>query len=331
MSKALRNVNNLCFRVGTLQENRNDPENSYMSLLRRALNLLKDQGFAGLGWGLAGNAGTNSSTSFIGTTDAQDFVVKTNNAEAVRVKQNKDIVVNGIILGRGNSSDISNTIFGNGSGSNLIGVNNVFFGYLTGSNATNSSNNTILGYSSGSAIIAGSNNNVYIGSGSGGNGSGSGCTYIGVAAGGSIVGDFNTCIGLSAGSTILGGSPCTSATSSILIGRQSSPLGNAQTNQIIIGDGTIGLGSNTTTIGNSFTLQTNLFGNLTLGTTTNITSALLNLTSTTKALLLPRMTKAQRDAISSPLAGYMVYQTDNTPGLRTYNGTNWMRYTETAD
>lgn len=60
-------------------------------------------------------------------------------------------------------------------------------------------------------------------------------------------------------------------------------------------------------------------------------SALLDLTSTTKGLLLPRMTKAQRDAISSPSAGLAVYQTDNTPGLRVYNGTNWMRFTETAD
>jgi hypothetical protein len=43
------------------------------------------------------------------------------------------------------------------------------------------------------------------------------------------------------------------------------------------------------------------------------------------------MTKTQRDAISSPATGLMIYQTDNTPGLRVYNGTNWMRYTETAD
>lgn len=53
--------------------------------------------------------------------------------------------------------------------------------------------------------------------------------------------------------------------------------------------------------------------------------------STTKGLLLPRMTKTQRDAISGPAAGLMVYQTDNTPGLRVYNGTNWMKFTETAD
>jgi hypothetical protein len=54
-------------------------------------------------------------------------------------------------------------------------------------------------------------------------------------------------------------------------------------------------------------------------------------TSTTKGLMLPRMTKTQRNAITTPLAGLMIYQTDNTPGLRVYNGTNWIKYTETTD
>ncbi len=37
------------------------------------------------GWGLNGNAGTTPGTNFIGTTDSQAFVVKTNNTEALRV------------------------------------------------------------------------------------------------------------------------------------------------------------------------------------------------------------------------------------------------------
>lgn len=59
--------------------------------------------------------------------------------------------------------------------------------------------------------------------------------------------------------------------------------------------------------------------------------AKLEITSTTQGLLLPRMTKAQRDAIASPVAGLMIFQTDNTPGLRVHNGTNWVRYTEVTD
>lgn len=37
------------------------------------------------GWALLGNAGTNASTNFIGTTDAVDWVVRTSNAERLRV------------------------------------------------------------------------------------------------------------------------------------------------------------------------------------------------------------------------------------------------------
>ena len=72
-------------------------------------------------------------------------------------------------------------------------------------------------------------------------------------------------------------------------------------------------------------------GNVLIGGTAQNSCAILSITSTTQGVLLPRMTKTQRDAIASPVAGTAVYQTDNTPGLRVYNGTNWMRFTETAD
>ena len=40
---------------------------------------------ASSGWGLSGNAGTNPLTQFIGTTDNQDLVFKTNNIEKFRI------------------------------------------------------------------------------------------------------------------------------------------------------------------------------------------------------------------------------------------------------
>jgi hypothetical protein len=72
-------------------------------------------------------------------------------------------------------------------------------------------------------------------------------------------------------------------------------------------------------------------GTVNAGTLTSDASAILQASSTTKGFLLPRMTKTQRNAISSPTAGLCIYQTDNTPGLRVYNGTNWMKFTETTD
>jgi hypothetical protein len=51
-------------------------------------------------------------------------------------------------------------------------------------------------------------------------------------------------------------------------------------------------------------------------------SAMLDVKSTTKGLLLPRMTQAQRNAITGPANGLMIYQTDNSPGFYYNSGTN---------
>jgi hypothetical protein len=51
------------------------------------------QGTAGSqnAWGLTGNAGTNPTNNFLGTTDAQDIVVKTNGSERLRVLSNGNV------------------------------------------------------------------------------------------------------------------------------------------------------------------------------------------------------------------------------------------------
>ncbi len=67
-----------------------------------------------------------------------------------------------------------------------------------------------------------------------------------------------------------------------------------------------------------------------VGTTTPDTSAALDITSTTKGLLIPRMTETQRDAISSPATGLMIYQTDGTVGFYYYNGSSWSEVAATS-
>lgn len=68
------------------------------------------------------------------------------------------------------------------------------------------------------------------------------------------------------------------------------------------------------------TLQTS--GSLTIGTTTDAASSVLNVVSTTKGFLMPRMTTTQRDAISSPATGLQVYNTTiNNENI--YDGTRW--------
>jgi len=61
------------------------------------------------------------------------------------------------------------------------------------------------------------------------------------------------------------------------------------------------------------------------------TSAMLDISSTTRGFLIPRMTKAQRNAIALPANGLMVYQTGpDSTGFHYYNGTQWLWFV-TAD
>jgi hypothetical protein len=56
-------------------------------------------------------------------------------------------------------------------------------------------------------------------------------------------------------------------------------------------------------------------------------SAMLDIESSSKGILIPRLTKTQRDAIVTPATGLMVFQTDNSPGFYYYTGTDWTKIT----
>ena len=64
-------------------------------------------------------------------------------------------------------------------------------------------------------------------------------------------------------------------------------------------------------------------GNVGVGTVNPEDSAQLDVAATDKGMLVPRMTRDQRDAIVSPATGLLVYQTDNTPGFYFYDGAQW--------
>ncbi len=67
------------------------------------------------------------------------------------------------------------------------------------------------------------------------------------------------------------------------------------------------------------------FGQIGIGTTSPNSSAILDLSSTTKGFLPPRMTASQRSSISNPTSGLLVYQTDGVTGIYQYNGTSWVQ------
>ena len=52
-------------------------------------------------------------------------------------------------------------------------------------------------------------------------------------------------------------------------------------------------------------------------------SAMLDVKSTEMGMLIPRMTETQRDLITSPATGLMIFQTDETAGFYYYDGSAW--------
>ena len=67
-----------------------------------------------------------------------------------------------------------------------------------------------------------------------------------------------------------------------------------------------------------------------IGTSTPDTSAMLDISSTTKGFLIPRMTTAQRDAITSPVQGLKIFNTDDRCE-DTYDGQKWSKNCNNAN
>lgn len=63
--------------------------------------------------------------------------------------------------------------------------------------------------------------------------------------------------------------------------------------------------------------------NVGIGTVKPDQSALLDLTSTNKGLLMPRVTLQQRNSIQNPANGLIVYQTDMLSGFYYFDGSEW--------
>jgi len=63
----------------------------------------------------------------------------------------------------------------------------------------------------------------------------------------------------------------------------------------------------------------------TIGSEGNISSAILQIASTTQGVLFPRMTNTQRESIVSPVPGLFVYCTDSPEGLFMYKSNGWVQ------
>ncbi|MBI1287156.1 MAG: hypothetical protein GC178_06205 [Flavobacteriales bacterium] len=168
-------------------------------------------------WTINGNSGTDDATNFIGTTDAQDLVIRTNDNEVARFNTDGELDMDAdarITFGGENALHMLgdlNVSIGPGAGDGIAaggsGQRNAFIGERAGNKATSGSRNAYIGYYAGYNTTTG-NNNIAIGNAAGYfNATGSNNTFIGFQSGNNAVDVSNNIyIGFQAGySTTTGG------------------------------------------------------------------------------------------------------------------------------
>ena len=216
-----------------------------------------------------------------------------------------------------NTTSSSNTAIGNEAISNAIpGNNNTGIGNRALMNTTGSSN-TAVGSNALLNASTGVDNTAIGKDALQGNTTGSNNIGIGVVAGANTTtGDYNIAIGKQAlqqnttgstniavgagaidfittgnNNTVLGGfagryagtgtsTNTTTLNNSMLLGYDTRPKLNSDSNEIVIGNGTVGNGSNTTTIGNANTTDTYIYGNLNVTGQIKLNNAVLSKSDT---------------------------------------------------
>ena len=272
------------------------------------------------------NTFLGTSTGVNNTTGGQNVFIGFNTGNANTTGGSNTII--GTFAGQANTTGGNNTFVGLNSGAlNTTGTSNTFIGRESGAKNTTGNNNTFIGLSAGQENTTGTGNVVVGLTAAQLNTTGNDNSVFGFQALlANVGGSLNSVFGREAGRYIANKSTAaTVLNNSIMIGYRTSPLADSQTNQIVIGHDAIGLGSNTTVIGNSSTLTTALYGDLVLGSTTPVASALLTMTSTTEGFLPPRMTTTQKLAIASPATGLVVF--DTTLGKLCVFATTWQTIT----
>jgi hypothetical protein len=210
---------------------------------------------------------TTSGALLINTTTDAGFRLDVNGTARVQ----GELTVNTIQIGLGAGAVSSNTRVGNTAlNANTTGTQNSAFGQNALLKTTTGSANTAIGQGSLTENIT-SANNTAIGFASARNTTGSNNSVFGSAAFiNNTSGSDNVTFGFNSGRYIADGATnLTIANNSVFLGAQTRANADNQTNQIVIGHTAIGLGSNTTVIGNSSTTFGRWFGNLLVGSSTN--------------------------------------------------------------
>ena len=174
----------------------------------------------------------------------------------------------GYQAGYTNSVGTNNTLNGYQAGYSLtVGSNNSYLGYQAGYSSINSSGCTAFG-SSALYLATASQSNTAIGNNALHNTTGGQNTAIGTNCAYNISTGTNcVALGFQAGYGAAGTNANTTGSNNTYLGAYTVGSGVANTNEMVIGYQAVGLGSNTTVIGNSSTLSTLIYGNQIFGST----------------------------------------------------------------
>jgi hypothetical protein len=212
------------------------------------------------------------------------------------------------------------TAIGANAGENTTATGGVFIGQAAGINVTTGAHNVMVGLQAGGNITTGNNNTIVGGDFTGqGNLTKSNSTNIGRRAGYFSNENFSTFVGAEAGAN--GNFTYSTGQYNIGLGYQAmrtTPSARTGSSNIAIGDridipsitssNQVVIGSNSVNWLTRFTGGGWLFNNTGSAVTTQTPSTALEINGTTGAVLLPRLTTAQRDALT-PTDGMQIYNT----------------------
>ena len=172
----------------------------------------------------------------------------------------------GVSAGEQNTAN-TQTAIGAYAGYFNTGSSQTVVGYQAGQ-YNSGSNQVAMGNSAGENNIG--INQTAIGSQAGYLNTGSNQTVVGASAGYQNSGSDNTNIGYRAGTYTTGVTINSQSVQSVFLGSQTTAGGGNRTNQIVIGYGTSGIGSNSVVLGNSSITTTALRGDVGINTTTPV-------------------------------------------------------------
>jgi hypothetical protein len=308
------------------------------------------------GWALGGNAAT--ATDFIGTTTDQPLRFRANNTEHARLTQKGALELgfgtfNNLFIGQGagaatdlannNVQTFPNTFIGHQAGqANTTGAANLFVGHQAGAANTTGSLNHFVGYGAGQANTTGGNNHFAGFQAGRANTTGRDNHFVGYRAGeANTTGGNNHFAGFQAGLNNTGGSfnhfvgngagfNNTTGSQNTFLGFQAGVANQTGSGNVFLGyQAGVSLVNPSDQLAIANNENTSLItGNFAAGqvgiNTVAAPSAALDVQSTDKGVLVPRLTLLQRTGIASPADGLLVYQAEAPAGFYFYNGTAWV-------